>query len=231
METKRLAITDWAEEDRPREKMMQKGISALSDAELLAILIGSGNREETAVELSRRILKASKDNLHELGQKSIEYLMKNFKGVGEAKAISIVAAMELGRRRKHAEYIEKKSIQSSIDIFNLFYPLLSDLPHEEFWLLLLNRGHKLIDQVRISQGGMHGTIVDTRITLKTTIDKMASSVAICHNHPSGNRNPSGEDTNITRKLKTAFQAIEVNLIDHIIIAGDKYYSFADEGEL
>lgn len=231
MDIKRLTITNWAEEDRPREKLMQKGIASLSDAELLAILIGSGNTEETAVELSRRILKHSQDNLLELGRRTVKELVANFKGIGEAKAIAIVAAMELGRRRKHAESLEKKQITASEDIFNLFYPLLSDLPHEEFWLLLLNRGNKVIDQVKISQGGLAGTVVDTRIILKAAIDKLASSVVLCHNHPSGRKTPSREDAQLTSKLKTAFEAIDIAMLDHLIIAGREYYSFADEGEL
>lgn len=231
MEIKRLTITDWAEEDRPREKLMQKGIASLSDAELLAILIASGNTDETAVELSRRILKHSQDNLVELGKRSIKELVSNFKGIGEAKAITIVAALELGRRRKHAESLEKKQITTSKDLFELFHPLLADLPHEEFWLLLLNRGNKVIDQVKISQGGLAGTVVDTRIILKAAIEKLASSVVLCHNHPSGRKSPSREDAQLTRKLKTAFEAIDIVLLDHLIIAGREYHSFADEGEL
>jgi DNA repair protein RadC len=229
MENKRLIITDWAEEDRPREKLMQKGTASLSDAELLAILIGSGNTEETAVELSRRIMKRAQGNLHELGKFSIDELIKNFKGIGEAKAITIVAAMELGRRRKLTESIVKKQITSSTDVFDIFHPILSDLPHEEFWLLILNRANKLVEQVKISQGGVSGTVVDARIILKNAIDKLASSVALCHNHPSGNKNPSNEDITITRKLKTAFETVDIELIDHVIISGNSYYSFADEG--
>ena len=224
-----LKITDWAEEDRPREKLMQKGTSSLSDAELLAILIGSGNREETAVELSRRILKRAKDNLHELGKFSIEELINNFKGVGEAKAITIVAAMELSRRRKNAETIEKKQINHSHDIFNLFHPILSDLSHEEFWILLLNRANKVIEKIKISHGGVSGTVVDTKIILKNAIEKLASSVVLCHNHPSGNKNPSNEDIAITSKLKTAFEAVDIFLLDHVIVSNNSFYSFADEG--
>lgn len=229
MEFKHLTITDWAEEDRPRKKLLQKGISSLSDAELLAILIGSGSTKETAVELSRRILRHSHDNLIELGQRSIKDLVSNFKGIGEAKAITIVAALELGRRRKHAESLEKKQVTCSQDIFNLFHPLLSDLQHEEFWVLLLNRGNKVIDQIKISQGGLAGTVVDTRIILKQSLEKLASAAVLCHNHPSGKKNPSGEDKHITQKLKTAFEAVDITLLDHLILAKDQYYSFADEG--
>lgn len=231
MENTHLTITEWAEEDRPREKLLQKGINSLSDAELLAILIGSGNTEETAVELSRRILKRAQDNLHELGKFSTNELIQNFKGIGQAKAITIVAAMELGRRRKLAETLDKKQISSSIDVFNLFQPLLGDLPHEEFWILILNRANKVVEQLKISQGGISGTVVDARIILKNAIDKLASSVALCHNHPSGNIRPSNEDKNITLKLKTAFETVDIHLIDHIIISGNSYYSFADEGIL
>jgi len=231
MDAKRLVITDWAEEDRPREKLMQRGIGSLADAELLAILIGSGNTEETAVELSRRILKRAQDNLQELGKFSIDELINNFKGIGEAKAITIVAAMELGRRRKHAVSLEKKQIKSSCDVFDIFHPLVSDLPHEEFWLLILNRSNKVVEQVKISHGGVSGTVVDTRIILKNAIEKLASSVALCHNHPSGNKTPSKDDIAITRKLKTAFGAIDIDLVDHVIVAGNGYYSFADEGML
>lgn len=231
MKNTHLTITEWAEEDRPREKLLQKGINSLSDAELLAILIGSGNTEETAVELSRRILKRAQDNLHELGKFSTNELIQNFKGIGQAKAITIVAAMELGKRRKLAETLDKKQISSSIDVFNLFQPLLADLPHEEFWILILNRANKVVEKLKISQGGISGTVVDARIILKNAIDKLASSVVLCHNHPSGNIQPSNEDRNITLKLKTAFETVDIHLIDHVIISGNKYYSFADEGIL
>jgi len=231
MEQKRLTITDWAEEDRPREKLMHKGIASLSDAELLAILIGSGNVEETAVELSRRILKRSNDNLNELGKCSINDLISNFKGIGEAKAITIIAALELGRRRKHTESLERKKITSSMHAFEIFHPILSDLNHEEFWVLLLNNGNKVIEPIRISQGGLRGTVVDTRIILKTALDKLASAVVLCHNHPSGNNEASKEDINLTRKLKTAFNAVEITVLDHIIIAGNDCFSFTDHGLL
>ncbi len=231
MQEKHLTITQWAEEDRPREKLMQRGISSLTDAELLAILIGSGNRDETAVELSRRILRSAHDNLDELGRFSIEELIANFKGVGEAKAITIVAALELGRRRKHAESLEREQIITSRDIFELFHPLLSDLPHEEFWLLLLNNANKVLGQVKLSSGGINGTGVDTRMALKAALDKMAVLVAICHNHPSGSTKPSPQDKQLTQKLQKAFQALEINLVDHIIVGRNDYYSFADVGEL
>lgn len=231
METKKLTIMDWAEEDRPREKLMQKGIASLSDAELLAILIGSGNTEETAVELARRILRHSKDNLHQLGLCSVQELVKNFKGIGEAKAITIVSALELGRRRKEVNSIQRSKIEKSQDIFELFHPILADLPHEEFWVLLLNRSNKVIEPVKISQGGIAGTVVDTKIILKTAIEKLASSVVLCHNHPSGNQTASREDVAITQKLKRAFDSVEIGLLDHVIICGDRYFSLADEGQM
>jgi len=231
MNDKKLSIKQWAEEDRPREKMMQKGIHSLSDAELIAILIGSGNKDETAVELSKRILGKASHNLNELGKFSILDLQKNFKGIGQAKAITIVAALELGRRRKSSESIEKPQIRCSQDIFNQFHPMLEDLPHEEFWILILNRANKVLEQVKISQGGISGTVVDTRVILKTAIDKLATSIAICHNHPSGNKTPSDSDIQITRKIKTACLAVEITVLDHVIVAGKNYYSFADEGIL
>lgn len=231
MDNKKLNIKQWAEEDRPREKMMQKGIHSLSDAELLAILIGSGNRDETAVELSRRILNTAQNNLNELGKFSITDLQKNFKGIGQAKAITIAAALELGRRRKTTDVIDKAQIRCSQDIFNQLYPILQDLPHEEFWAVFLNRANKIITRLKISQGGTDGTVVDTRLILKLALDKLASGIAICHNHPSGNKIPSENDIKITKKLKTACLAVDIAFLDHIIIAGNDYYSFADENIL
>lgn len=231
MEQKRLTITEWAEEDRPREKLMQKGLSSLSDAELLAILIASGNTEETAVELSRRILRKANDNLNELGQFGIKDLISGFKGIGEAKAITIVAALELGRRRKLSEPLERKQIKLSNDAFEIMHPIVADLKHEEFWILLLNRSNKVIEPYRCSQGGLSGTVVDTRIILKASLDKLASSVVLCHNHPSGNVSASREDIALTQKLKKAFEAVDIVVLDHIIVAGNAYYSFADEGAL
>ncbi|MDR1678915.1 MAG: DNA repair protein RadC [Prevotellaceae bacterium] len=231
MQEKHLSITQWAEEDRPREKLMQRGRAALTDAELLAILIGSGSRDETAVALSRRILRSAHDNLDELGRFSIDELIRNFKGVGEAKAISIAAALELGRRRKHAESLERKKIRTSRDIFDLFHPLLGDLQHEEVWLLLLNHTHKVLEQVRVSAGGTAIVSVDVRMTLKIALEKSALSVVLCHNHPSGNIEPSQHDKLLTDKLRQGLRAIQITLIDHIIIGHNNYYSFADSGEV
>ena len=225
---KKLSIKQWAEEDRPREKMLQKGIQSLSDAELLAILIGSGNSDETAVELSRRILSASHNNLNELGKVSVADLKKSFKGIGEAKAITIAAALELGRRRNTADAIERKKVVCSRHIFEIFHPILSDLAHEEFWLLLLNKANRVIDTVKINQGGIGETIADIRLILKSAIDKRATSIAVCHNHPSGSATPSKNDIDFTEKIKIACRTVDILFHDHIIIAANNFYSFADE---
>lgn len=225
---KKLSIKEWAVEDRPREKMLEKGVRSLSDAELIAILIGSGNLEETAVEVSRRILVSVNNNLNELGKKSINDLQK-FKGIGPAKAITITAAMELGRRRKETEPEEKAKITTSGDAANIFKPLLSDLPHEEFWVLLLNRNNLVIDKFMVSQGGLAGTIIDVRIILKTALEKLACSMVLCHNHPSGNLVPSDADKDITKKIREAGRYMDIPVLDHLIIGNDAYFSFADEG--
>lgn len=225
---KKLSIKEWAVEDRPREKMLAKGIRSLSDAELIAILIGSGNAEESAVELSRRILASVNNNLNELGKKTANDLQK-FKGIGEAKAINIMAALELGRRRKESEPDEKPKVVTSSDVARIFRPLLSDLPHEEFWFLMLNRNNLVIDKAMVSQGGLSGTIIDVRIILKTALEKLASSIVLCHNHPSGNLTPSEADKEITKKIREAGKYMDIPVIDHLIIANDAYFSFADEG--
>jgi len=225
---KKLRITDWALEDRPREKLLAKGIQSLSDAELIAILIGSGSRNETAVELSKRILASVSNNLNQLGKLNIADL-QNFKGIGEAKAISIVAAMELGKRRKISEIIEKKKIGSSKDVFEVFGSLLGDLPYEEFWVLFLNRSNSILEKLKISQGGISGTVIDVRLIMKNAIEKLASGIILCHNHPSGNLNPSQSDIDITKKLVEAGKIMEINVLDHVIVTDKAYYSFADEG--
>lgn len=225
-----LKIKDWAEEDRPREKLLAKGIVSLSDAELIAIIIGSGNLEESAVELSRRILQSANNNLNILGKFSVADLQK-FKGIGEAKAIGIVAALELGRRRKKDDVPRKQQIQSSNDVFEIFQPALCDLPHEEFWVLMLNRSNRVIDKLRVSQGGVSGTVTDIRLILKPAIEKLASSVILCHNHPSGNIKPSDNDVSITKKAKEAAKFMDIAVLDHLIICEKNYYSFADEGML
>jgi DNA repair protein RadC len=226
-ETK-LSIKSWAEADRPREKLLAKGKSALSEAELIAILIGSGNTEESAVELSKRILKSVDNNLVELGKLNVNDLCK-FKGIGEAKAISIIAALELGRRRNEQTTPDRESINTSKQAFNLLHPILADLPHEEFWLIFLNRANKVIKKQAVSKGGVSGTVVDAKMVFKPALENLASSVILCHNHPSGNRTPSQEDIALTRKIKEAGRTLDINIHDHIIIANDTYYSFADEG--
>ncbi len=224
----KLSIKNWAVEDRPREKMLTKGIRTLSDAELIAILIGSGNLKETAVELSRRILAQANNNLHELARMSVDDLRK-FKGVGEAKAINIMAALELGRRRKESEPEEKVQVTSSADVARIFQPLLGDLPHEEFWVLLLNRSNRVIDKQMVSQGGIAGTVTDVRIILKVAVEKLASSIILCHNHPSGNLQASEADRTITKKIKEAGKWMDIPVVDHVIIGNEKYFSFADKG--
>lgn len=223
-----LKIKDWAEEDRPREKLLSKGIMSLSDAELIAIIIGSGNSDESAVELSKKILQTAQNNLSSLGKFTVTDLTK-FRGIGEAKAISIVAAMELGRRRKKVDIPDKIQIQSSNDVFEIFQPILADLPHEEFWVLLLNRSNRVLEKLRVSQGGVSGTVTDIRLILKPALEKLASSVILCHNHPSGNHKPSENDIAITQKAKEAGKLMEIAILDHIIICEKTYYSFADEG--
>jgi DNA repair protein RadC len=229
-EYKKLSIKDWALEDRPREKLLAKGISSLTDTELIAILIGSGSKSESAVELAKKILKGVKNNLNELGKLTVEDL-KTLKGIGEAKAITIIAALELGRRRKLAVIIEKKKITGSKDVFELFQPALADLPYEEFWILLLNRSNKIIDKFKISQGGISGTVIDVRMILKNAIEKLASAIILCHNHPSGNLQPSDADIKITTKLKDAARIMDMQVLDHLIITDSSFYSFADEGIL
>lgn len=229
-ENKKLNIKQWADEDRPREKLLNKGIQSLSDAELIAILLGSGSRELTAVELAKHILGSVQHNLGQLGKKNVHELMQ-FKGIGEAKAISLIAAMEIGRRRKIDDLTDKKKITASRDVFEFFQPLLCDLPHEEFWVLFLNRSNKIIDKLKISQGGISGTIIDVRIILKAALERLASSVILCHNHPSGNLQPSQADRSITDKLKEASKLLDIALLDHIIVTDTNHFSFLDEGLL
>ena len=224
----KLNITQWAEEDRPREKMMKKGADALSEAELLAILIGSGNREETAVELMRRILSTCDNNLNELARWSVSDYAR-FKGMGPAKSITIMAALELGKRRKLQEAKERTLVNCSRSIFELFHPLLCDLPQEEFWILLLNQACKVIDKVRISTGGIDGTYADVRSMLREALLQRATQLVLVHNHPSGNCNPSQSDRQLTQHVQQAARTMNIRLTDHVIIADDKFYSFADEG--
>jgi DNA repair protein RadC len=222
-----LSIRNWAVEDRPREKMLAKGIQSLSDSELIALLIGSGTRKITAVELARQILNVAGNNLDMLGKYSVSDLKKH-KGIGQARAITIVAALELGRRRKQADSPDREKITGSADVFNLMHAVLSDLTHEEFWILILNRSNRVIDKRKISQGGITGTVTDIRIILKTAIENLATSLILCHNHPSGNLQPSDADISVTRRLKDSAALMDISLLDHLIIAGKGYFSFADE---
>lgn len=232
MENKiKLNIKDWAEEDRPREKLLIKGVSSLSDAELIAILIGSGNKNETAVELSQRILHSTQNNLNQLGKLNVKELVNNFNGIGEAKAITIIAALELGKRRKEENRLTLPQINSSKDVYSILYPILSDLKYEETWVLLLNRSNKVIRKYQVSKGGISGSIIDIRLIMKEAIDAVASAMILSHNHPSGNINPSIEDDTITNKLKKAGQLMDIPLLDHIIIGENCYYSYKDESRL
>jgi DNA repair protein RadC len=229
-EIKNLSIKDWNADDRPREKLLSKGTASLSDAELIAIIIGSGTKEDSAVDLSKKILNKYNNNLNELGKAGVIELQK-FKGIGEAKAVSVVAAMELGRRRKVSDINDPTKVTSSQDIYQLLHPVLGDLPHEEFWIVLLNRANKVIDKQKISQGGISGTVTDVRLILKMAIDKFAASLILCHNHPSGNIKPSEADISITKKIKESGTLMEISVLDHIIITDGHYFSFADEGLL
>lgn len=229
-EGERLSIKKWAQDDRPREKLLQKGKLSLSDSELIAILIGSGSRNESAVELSKRILSSTKNNLSELGKLSVAQLCK-FKGIGEAKAVSIVAALELGRRRRIEEALEQQKITSSLSVFELMQPVIGELPHEEFWIIYLNNSNKVIDQLQISKGGITGTLVDVRLTLKKALELGATSLILVHNHPSGSLNASEADKQLTKKLKTASESLDIKILDHLIVTEKSYFSFADEGIL
>ena len=223
-------IKNWATDDRPREKMLEKGREALSDAELIAILIGSGNSNESAVDLSRRILKDVDDNLINLSQLSISELT-DYKGIGEAKAVSIAAALELGRRRRFAETAQQPMIRNSKDAFEFFYMRIADIMHEQFWILLLNPANKVIKMVKVSDGGINGTSADPKRIFKIALENNATAVTLCHNHPSGNVLPSNSDKALTRNLVNGGKLLEIKILDHIIVGIDKYFSFADSGLL
>lgn len=225
-----FSIKNWADDDKPREKLAQKGRSVLSDAELIAILIGSGNKEESAVQLSKRILASVNHNLNELGRLSINQLMQ-FKGIGEAKAVSISAALEVGRRRR-GEVGEKISkVSSSKDAFELLYHIMGDLEHEEFWIVYLNNSNKVIHKSQLSKGGITGTLVDVRLVLKQALELGAVGIILAHNHPSGTLKPSEADKQITKKLKAASEALDIKILDHLILTQHDYLSFADQGIL
>ena len=225
-----FSIKYWAEDDQPREKLMLKGKAALSDAELIAILIGSGSRNESAVELSKRILASVDNNLNALGKQSLQQLM-GFKGIGEAKAISIAAAMELGRRRRDEETVDLKRITASKTVFEIMQPIIGELQHEEFWIIYLNNSNKVIYKTQLSKGGMTGTIVDVRIVFKTALEHNAVGMILVHNHPSGTLTASEQDKQVTRQLKMAGHSLDIKVLDHVIITEHSYYSFADAGIL
>lgn len=225
-----ITIKSWAEEDRPREKLIQHGRRSLSDAELIAILIGSGSRNETAVELSKRILHASGNDLNHLGKLSVLEL-SDFKGIGEAKAIAIIAALELGRRRKETAAIERLQVNSSRDVFNAIIPQFADLNHEEFWVVLLNRSSRITSKHLVSKGGQAGTVADPKIIFNTAIQHHAAFIVLAHNHPSGNLKPSQTDIDLTKKLKAGGQLLDIPVVDHLIVTDTGFFSFADEGLL
>jgi DNA repair protein RadC len=226
----KLTIKNWAESDRPREKLIEKGRHSLSDAELIAILIGSGTKDLSAVELAKQILHKNQNDLNKLGKQSIKELMQN-KGIGEAKAISIIAALELGIRRQSKDFENKIIIKNSSDAYNYIHTLMADLLHEEFWVFYLNRANAVIHKNKIGQGGVNATVVDIRIILKTAIEHLAVGIIVCHNHPSGNILPSNADKLLTKNLKEAALLMDIKLIDHIIYGQKKYFSFSDEGIL
>lgn len=222
-----FSIKHWSEDDKPREKLLNKGKSALSDAELLAILIGSGSRNESAVALCKRILNQNEHNLHQLQKQSIQQLMQ-FKGIGEAKAVTIVAALELANRIRQAETKELTKITTSIDVFNVMQPIIGDLQHEEFWVLLLNNSSKILYKLQLSKGGITQTIVDQRMLFKIALEHLATALILVHNHPSGQLNPSQDDLNITQKIKEGAKSLDIQLLDHVIVTSHHYFSFADE---
>lgn len=226
-ENKSLSIKSWAEDDRPREKLLLKGKSALSDAELIAILIGSGSRNESAVDLSKKILNSIDNSINKLGKLSVLDLQK-FKGIGEAKAISIITALELGRRRRLEQALELPKITSSKAVFSIMQPIIGELQHEEFWIVFLNNSNKVLYKQQSSKGGLTGTLVDVRLVFKKAIELYATAIILCHNHPSGKLQPSNADKLITAKLKNAGETLDIKVLDHLIITENAYFSFADE---
>lgn len=222
-----FSIKNWSQDDQPREKLRDKGKTSLSDAELVAILIGSGSREESAVDLCKRILASVDHNLNALGKLSIKQLM-DFKGIGEAKAVTIAAALELGRRRRLEDALHQDKISSSRSVFDIMQPVLGELPHEEFWILYLNNSNKVIQKNQLSKGGITGTLVDVRLVLKNALEVGATALILCHNHPSGTLKPSEADKAVTSKLKSAAKSLDIKVLDHLIITEKAYFSFADE---
>jgi DNA repair protein RadC len=225
-----ISVKSWAEDDRPREKMIHKGKTSLSDAELIAILMNTGTKNENVVELAKRILSSVQNDLLALSKLNVKELMR-FKGIGEAKAITITSALELGRRRRDCEATQKTIISTSKDAYELLASSLSDLPHEEFWILLLNRAHKVIGKFSVSSGGLTGTVADQRIIFKKALDQSACGIILAHNHPSGNLKPSQADIQLTKRLVEGGRILDIPIMDHLIITETNYYSFADEGML
>ena len=226
--TTRVPISLWAEEDRPREKLMIRGKGQLSKAELLAILIVSGNREESAVQLAKRILGSVENNLAELSRMGVADL-KKIRGIGEAKALAIIAALELGKRRLSEEALNRKKIRSSQDVFHLLFPDLSDKAYEEFWILLMDRANQVISKQNISEGGVSGTVADPKKIFRLALDFKSCAVILAHNHPSNNLKPSNSDIELTKKIKAAGKLLDIEVLDHLIFGHNAYYSFADEG--
>ena len=225
-----MSIKSWSQDDQPREKLRDKGRNSLSNAELVAILIGSGSKNESAVDLSKRILSSVDNNLISLGKLSLKQLMK-FKGIGEAKAITIAAALEMGRRRGVEGEIVLDKIESSKSVFRIMQPLIGDLGHEEFWIIYLNNSNKVLRKQQLSRGGMTGTLVDVRIVMKQALEEGATSIILAHNHPSGTLRASQADKSITQKMKAAGELLDVKVLDHLIVTEHAYFSFADEGIL
>ena len=227
---KKLTIKSWALDDRPREKLLAKGKSALSSAELIAILIGSGNKSESAVDLSKRILQSVDHNINQLAKMSVEKLM-DFKGIGEAKAITILTALELGRRRQHEISSDIVKISTSKDVFQMMKPILEDKTFEEFWVVYLNNSNRILSKELCSKGGITSTIVDVRVLYKRALELSAVGIIVCHNHPSGDIRPSISDRELTDKIKQAGESLDIQLLDHLIVTEKSYFSFADNGEI
>jgi DNA repair protein RadC len=227
-ELKPLTIKSWSPEDRPREKLLLKGTTALSDAELIAILLGSGTSRMSALDVAKHVLAAANNQLHELAKFSVRDFTK-LNGIGEARAITIIAALELGRRKKETDGEERQKIGTSRDVYDYLCAELTDIDHEEFWIVLVNRSNRIIKKLRVSIGGVAGTVADPKIIFKKAIEELASGIILVHNHPSGNLTPSQTDRDLTKKMKEAGKHLEIQVLDHIIIGGQKYFSFADEG--
>jgi len=225
-----FSIKNWKEDDRPREKLLSKGKGALSDTELIAILLGSGSIDESAVDLSRKILNYVDNNLNALAKLSPEQLMR-FKGIGEAKSVSIITALELGRRRRLEEALVQNKITSSKNVFEIMQPILGDLQHEEFWILYLNNSNKVLHKIQMSKGGITGTLVDNRLVFKKAMEVGATAIILAHNHPSGTLKPSNSDKILTQKMKEAGATLDIKVLDHLIITEKNYFSFADSDEM